>query len=586
MRRSKAQLICSLLLLFGGAAWAEPSWKLTRNEHFEVYSETDDATARSILAEFERLRAFFLQRTAFRLDRAPGVRIIVFNSAKEYEPYRLRSTSDAYFVGTEDRDYVVLAYPSASHSTIAAHEFAHLILRAYNANLPRWLNEGLAEFYSTIRIGEHTTELGGDLPARSQTLRSRAWMPLAELLSLAADAPARQNRAGAELFYAQSWALTEMLLRSPGYASGFHQVLTAAGSGEPGLETLTRIYAKSADEITRDLQSWTRTRRMTPIEFPPVELPAFAAKVSDVSPQASRLLLADVLLATGELDRAEALYRDLDQAEPQAAEISGALGSIALQKGDLAAARQRWKQAIDQGIGNASLCYRYAVLAERAGAPADDIRPALERAVALQPDFDDAHYLLALLEKRSGNYAATVSNLRAMKTVSAGRAYGYWIALADSMIELGAREDGRLAALRAAEYAGTSTDRAHAVQLAYVAETDLGVQFARDSNGRARMVTTRVPHQAANWNPFIEAGDDLRRVKGTLREIDCSGPATRFVVESAGHLLKLTIPDPARVQMRNAPSDFVCGPQEPTSVTVEYAVSASGDGLVRGMEFR
>ena len=446
MPNSKQLTIASLLLLFCGEVLAESSWRLARSEHFEVYAQGDDATARSILFEFEQLRAFFLEQTAFDLGQLPPVRVIAFGSAKEYEPYRLRTTSDAYFVATEARNYVVMAFPSASHSTIAAHEYAHLILHANSAGLPPWLDEGLAEFYSTIRTGEHATELGGDLPARSQTLRRRSWIPLAELVSLPADSPVRQNRDGAELFYAQSWALTEMLLRSPEYAPGFQQVLSAVSSGEPSLEALARIYAKSPDEVTRDLESWTRTRRAAPLELPAIQVPSIQADVSEVPLPVSRLLLADVLLAAGELDRAEALYRDLENETPQSAEISAALGTIALRRGDLAAARLQWKQAIDRGISDASLCYRYAVLAEQAGAPAGEIRPALARAVALRPDFDDARYLLALLEKRSGNYAAAVSNLRAMKTVSQGRAYVYWIAMADALIELGAREEAQAAA--------------------------------------------------------------------------------------------------------------------------------------------
>jgi hypothetical protein len=575
-----------VVLLAVTALSAESSWRLTRSEHFEVYSQSDDATGRSILFEFEQLRAFFLEHAAFDLGPLPPVRVIAFGSEKEYEPYRLRSTSDAYFVGTEGRDYVVMTFPSASHSTIAAHEYAHLVLHASRAGLPPWLDEGLAEFYSTIRTGEHATEVGGDLPARSQTLRRRSWMPLAELVSSPADAPVRQNRDGAELFYAQSWALTEMLLRSPEYAPGFQQVLSAARSGEPSLEAFARVYAKSPEEITRDLQSWTRTRRVAPIELAAVELPSIQSNVSDVPLPASRLLIADVLLAAGELDRAEALYRDLEKETPESAEIAAALGTIALRRGDLAAARLKWKQAIDRGIGDASLCYRYAVLAEQAGTPAEQVRPALARAVALRPDFDDARYLLALLEKNSGNYSAAVSNFRAMKTVSQGRAYAYWIAMADALVELGAREEAQAAARQAEEYASTPSDRAHAAQLSYLAETDLGVQFARDANGRAHMVTTRVPHQAANWNPFIEVGDDLRREQGTLREIDCNGQVTRFLVESASGLLRLAIADPSRVQMRNAPSEFVCGPQEATSVMVEYAASPTGEAQVRGMEFR
>jgi hypothetical protein len=41
------------------------------------------------------------------------------------------------------------------------------------------------------------------------------------------------------------------------------------------------------------------------------------------------------------------------------------------------------------------------------------------------------------------------------------------------------------------------------------------------------------------------------------------------------------------VQMRHAPSEFVCGPQSATQVTVDYArtPNAATDGIVRGMDF-
>ena len=580
------QAIVCLLLLAGSAARAESSWKLVRSEHFEVYSQADESAARSILLGFEQLRAFFLGQTALNPGRSQPVRVIVFGSEKEYEPYWLSATSDAYSVSADGRDYIVMAFPNASHFTIGAHEYAHLILHTGREGTPAWLDEGLAEFYSTIRLGERSTEIGGDLPARSQVLQRRTWMPLAELVSLTVGSPVRQNRTGAEMFYAESWALTDMLLRSPDYAPRFQQLLSALSSGEPSLEALTRLYVKSAAAITRDLESWIRGRREAAMQLPAVRLEGIRINVSTVSIGEWRLLIAGVMLAAGDLDRAEALYKESDRDAPQSAEVAAALGTLALRRGDVETARVLWKQAIELGVSDASLCYRYALLAEQAGAAATEIRPALERALALQPSFDDARYMLALLEKGSGNHAAAVSNLRAMKTVSPGRAYAYWIAMADALIELGARDEAQAAARQAEEHASNPTDRAHAAQLAYVAETDLAVQFARDENGRAQMVTTRAPHQAANWNPFIETGDDLRRVQGTLREIDCSGEATRFVIQSSTGLLKLTIADPSRVQMRHAPPEFVCGPQEPNKVTVEYAASSVGDGIVRGIEFR
>jgi hypothetical protein len=161
--------------------------------------------------------------------------------------------------------------------------------------------------------------------------------------------------------------------------------------------------------------------------------------------------------------------------------------------------------------------------------------------------------------------------------------------VADALIQLGRRSEGKAAAERAATHASTPGERAHAALLARISETDLAVQMATDSEGRVQFVTTRAPHDRAEWNPFIEPGDEIRKVQGALRQIDCSGGSTRFVVDTPSGPLTLAIADPTRVQMRNAPSEFTCGPQQPAgSVAVEYAApkKQGADPVVRGITFQ
>jgi len=575
-----------LAIGLGAPSWAASPWKLTRNEHFYIYSQGSEAGARSALLWFEQLRVFFLQQTGLTLDHLPAVRIIAFGSASEYAPYRLRS-ADAYYVGGEAQDYIVMPGLGSGEFHTAAHEYAHLILHASGLRYPDWLKEGLAEFFSTVHVSESGSELGGDLPARSQLLRRHPWMPLPELLALPEESVWPQDRERAGLFYAQSWALTDMLFLSAEYGPRFPEFVTALSFGAPGPEALTKVYAKAIDEVMRDLHSWVDHRGSPPIRLPGVAAPSTLAEVSDVSEAASRSLLAELLMASGELDRAETLYRDLDRQTPGNSDIAAALGTIALRRGDNDGARREWKRAIQAGVTDARLCYRYAVLAGVAGLSNDEVRPALERAVELRPDFDDARYLLALLEKNASHYETAVTQLRAMRRVAPVRQYDYWSVLSDALNELQQYQEAKSAADQAARYATTPTQRAKAAQLAYMAQTDLAVQFVRDSTGRAQMVTTRVPHES-DWNPFIEAGDDMRQVQGSVKEIDCGDKVTRFVVEAGGARLRLTIEDPSRVRMRNAPPEFVCGPQEANHVLVEYAVSKNKgtDGLVRGVEFR
>ena len=583
-RLATAMLLCACV-----RGETPPPWTLVQNEHFEIYSQAGDQPARSTLIWFEQLHKFFSQ-SGIDLEAELPVRIIGFRSEKEYDAHRLRPASDAYYVGTETRDYIVLPALGGDVMRVAAHEYAHLVLHAAELHFPPWLAEGLAEFFSTIRIGEHGCELGSDLPTHSSVLNRRPWIPLSTLLALPEGSSSRADREYAELFYAESWKLTQMLVLSAEYRSGFHQLATEMVSGIPSANALTTVYNKSLDTILRDLHAWANTRDLKPLTLPGVTAGEISVKVSPLSSFACRSMLADLLFASGKLDEAEARYSELAQEAPQNPNILAALGALALSKGDRESARQRLNRAIQLGTDDARLCYRYALLADQMGLNGDDIQAALERAVALRPGFDDARYKLALLENNGGHFEAALDQFRQMRSLPSARAYGYWSAVAYALDEVGKHEEAKAAARHAAEHATTPDERARAAQLEYMAQTEVRVGFAHDASGRAQLVTTRVPRGTSDWNPFIEPGDHIRRADGQLESIQCKdNSVTGVSIHTQSQVLRLSIPDPFHVQMRNAPPQFTCGPQTPVSVSVEFAIvekqGTDVDGTLRGMEF-
>jgi tetratricopeptide (TPR) repeat protein len=422
-------------------------------------------------------------------------------------------------------------------------------------------------------------------------LQRRAWIPLAELVELPEQSEVQTNRETAGMFYSESWALADMLVLSPDYGLRFGALLAALTVGTPSDRALAEVYGRPLDAIAKDLRAWAEKKHAQ------VPLPGFkmgeagVGAPADVSPRAARAMLADLLSAAGELERARAIYLELEWEAPDAA-VFAALGNISLRAGDKDRARQEWKRAIAKGINDPKLCYQYAVLAENAGLPDSDFRAALERAVALKPEFDDARYMLALVQKNAGEYDAAVGQLRAMRHVVPVRAFHYWMALANALVELDRREEAVEASKHAVEHASNAAERSSAEQVAYMAQTDLAVQFTNGANGRVEMQTTRVPHKTSDFNPFVEPGDDMRHVEGRLREIECTGDTTRFVVETSGKRLTLAVVDRSRVEMRNAPPEFTCGPQAGVKVAVDYAASSTGKaavnaaGVVRRMEFQ
>ncbi len=568
-------------------------WVVARSSHFEVYSEAGANRAKAALTKFEELRSFFDRNRVVQAgsgsEKKPPLRVIEFGSKKEYDAVKIRVTADAYYTSTADRDYIVMPMLGANSFGLTAHEYAHFVLHSGGLKLPAWLNEGLAELFSTVRITNRRCELGGELPARVDTLRRHAWLPVPELLAAEPNSGVRESRDGAAIFYAESWALADMLTSSPEYAPRFGDLIGMLNSGaSSSQQAFARIYGKTPDAILNDVRDWidhTRSSRRTLSALAPE---TFGMDVNPVSEFQARAMIADLLFAQGEWDRAEQIYKGLLDQSPTDPEILASLGSIALRKRDRSDAIEYWRKAIHNGLKNAGLCYRYGELADEMGLPSEGIEHALEEAISLNPHFDDARYKLALLQNNAGEYDSAVTQLQSMGAPARQRAYGYWTALAYALSELGKRDEAEDAAKKAMTFATSSEERAQAAGLAYVAKTDLAVQFARDRDGKPQLVTTRVPHGTTEFNPFVEAGDQIRTVAAQLREVQCSGGRlSGFLVASETGTLTLLVPDPLHVLVRNGPSEFNCGPQVAREVKVEYATTPKpGTGLLRGMEFR
>ncbi len=522
----------------------------------------------------------------------PPLRVVGFRSEREYAPYRLSELASAYYSSDGHRDYILMDSLRSSEFSIAAHEYSHYVLRASGLKLPTWLQEGLAEEFSTLRISGSAYLLGGDLPARSQTLQRnrRKLLPLEDLLS-ATDASVNTNgRREAELFYAESWALSDMLVASPKYGPHFPDLISEFASGSRGSQPFQKIYGSSLEEVYRDLVTWIGETHAPQLRLSRQHDWGLAPSF-ELSAAHTHFLLAELSLVSGHVDLAKARFQDLLHEQPTNPDIYVSLGTIALRQKNRAEALKDWRQAIQLNVKDAELCYRYAILADEAGLPEKEGKPGLERAVQLQPGFDDARYRLALVEYHAADYRSTLDNLRKMAVpADPHRRYAYWTAMASSLLELNENEDAHKTALEAAQAAQTENERTTALQIANVAITDLNVQFDTDADGHSRMITTRIPHGTKNWNPFIEPSDAIQHSNGKLSQVLCKDDKlTGFLLVTPNGAVKLDVADPSRVLMRNSPNEFYCGPTAAKPVVADYAVVRSAGqtrNILRGLTFQ
>ena len=181
-----------------GCRGSDSGWTLVRSPHFHVYSQLGEHDGRSIALTLEQLRAFFLTSGALGahagLEHDRPVRVLQFATTSAYASFRPRASADAFFLGSEAVDYIVLAPAGPNRPHTLAHEYAHLVLHSAGIHLPPWFAEGIAEVFSSLDITPRESLIGGDLPARSQALRNHTLIPLEKLLTMDEDDPLRSRR--------------------------------------------------------------------------------------------------------------------------------------------------------------------------------------------------------------------------------------------------------------------------------------------------------------------------------------------------------------------------------------------------------
>jgi hypothetical protein len=246
---------------------AEPRWLRTQTENFEIYSTASEKSIRDTLAQFEEVRDFFQRLLGHSDDRRTPIRVVAFSSAKEYEPYRPSEFAIAYFGEGPERETIVMSRLGEEEFHFAAHEYVHALVRRASLRPPQWLNEGLAEFYSTLRPLGSKVIIGEVIPGRRNALLHEKWVPLSTILSVDHSSPYYNEKKKAGSFYNESWALCHMLITTPEYRPGMVAVMKALDQGKTSEEALANAYGKPVNTIDSDLQRYLRGNRFVAGEF-------------------------------------------------------------------------------------------------------------------------------------------------------------------------------------------------------------------------------------------------------------------------------------------------------------------------------
>jgi hypothetical protein len=573
---------------------AAPHWICVSNSHFEMYTTNSEKQAERALQTFEQVRYFF-QRNS-RTQKAPQerVRIIAFSGENEFKPYRLNSGNFAFYLQSRERDYIVMQDIEPDHLQAAAHEYTHLIIRHDKLDLPLWLDEGLADLYSSLEPRGKQALVGRPLPQHIMTLRTLPWIDLNTLFSVDRESPYYNQSDKMQVFYAESWELTHMINLSPAYNSRFADFLTTVNGGTGSAEAFAKVYGKSLAQVAKDAQDYMN-RATVPAAIFDVTLKKSDIDV-DVAPLSEfqiELALCD-LLATRPQTAEEARRRllMLEQQNPESAEVEESLGYLAWQENDAADARKHFQLAVNKGSRDGRLFYDYSNLQHAATGSSAVVIDLMKKAVDLNPDETSWRILLAQLEVEGRLYGQALGVLAPIRALDASEAFDFYTVSAYCHANLRDFPGASAFIQKAAPYAKTPQQQ-HQVQefKAYLSaagkpdaltgEDLLQGSAGASEPGPASEIRRSVPGRLAE-------NTSLPRVHGVTKAFQCGQHSFRLHLQVGSREMVFAIADPKDIVVRNVVElQWTCGPLKPQEVTVVYkpAPTADVDGAVAELVF-
>jgi TonB family protein len=313
------------------------SWVQVSSDTYIVKSSAGEEKAKQVLKELEAFHQL-LGTLAFRNAELPELPIEVLligdeETMKELQPeYNGRKIPvSGYYQRGEDRDFIVLSgrvFPGTLKS-VAYHELSHYFLSRSLVSRPTWLNEGLAEYFSTADIRDDEVSLGAAPPDRLQVLKTSPLLPLKEFFAVDSNSPHYNDSSKATVYYTQAWAFAHYMMHGE-HAPQFKNYLDALTRGDANLLE----YLKVSD---RDLESGFQTYVKTTIERPArkvvkVSPEGWSMDIASISETDAHMSIAEIFLANGKLQDARHHLEALADQKPDSTRVSyyrGILSRIA-----------------------------------------------------------------------------------------------------------------------------------------------------------------------------------------------------------------------------------------------------------------
>jgi tetratricopeptide (TPR) repeat protein len=253
---------------FGSKLPGTDGWIEARTRNFNLFSNASPGKTRKIAVRLERFRQALGRITrGFELDSRVPTTIIVFRNDADFTPYKLDASGKpqnlaGYFLPGRFRNYVALDASAGSRPMrVVYHEYFHAVMNATLGRIPPWLNEGLADYYSTFRIREDSTtvEVGHPIEEHVLFLDRYGLIGWDEVFRTTRSSETYNEGLRQGAFYAQSWLLVHYLSSTDERAKGLGRYLSMLRDGADPDDALPVAVGTDRETLAAEVDRYMKT---------------------------------------------------------------------------------------------------------------------------------------------------------------------------------------------------------------------------------------------------------------------------------------------------------------------------------------
>ena len=338
-----------LLCTSASSGVAKPVWHEFSTPHFTLYTPGESGDAIQALNRLETAR-FFLSSTpwAAGIPSAP-VTIVAFDGTPDFPSYQSSPGAFSFYAHKRTRDYIFIKQLRGGPERAILHEYIHAVFSHFAPDLPLWLEEGLAEAYSSTQADGERVSFGAAIPAHLQLIPSHTLDSLRLGLGNETGLSLFALPADVQKFYATSWAAVRMILSSPKYSRQLPQFLKVVRRGATEA-SLASIYGVTLEELAKDLDQYVVGNEWRPLSASVLPLTVPVSDHDLLNEANLESTLAEfVVTKSQEAAAVELRLQELAGIESTNPLPDEALGFLALREHRTSDARAHFRSALTKG---------------------------------------------------------------------------------------------------------------------------------------------------------------------------------------------------------------------------------------------